>query len=88
MMTYRRRSPLTPGARCILVYLAESTEPKTYLDVAEGAHLSYFHTRQLCRSLTSMGLVNISREGRQPRFSFSRLADTTSNTESSVPAVL
>jgi hypothetical protein len=88
MMTYRRRSPLTPGARCILVYLTESTEPQTLLNIADGAHLSYFHTRKLCQSLHRMGLVELSAEGRQPRFSFCRPADTTSTTESSVPAVL
>jgi len=71
-MAYRRRSPLTAGARFILVFLAESSEPKSYLDIADGAKLSYFHTRHLCAELVKKGFILRTRDGKQPVFSFNR----------------
>jgi len=71
-MANRRRSPLTAGARFLLVYLAESTEPRSYLDIADGAKLSYYHTRKLCAELVGKRLLLRTTDGKRPVFSLNR----------------
>lgn len=69
-MAYRRRSLLTAGARFILSYLASASSPKSYLDISDGALLSYFHTRYLVVQLIKKGLITKSFEDgkKQPVF--------------------
>jgi hypothetical protein len=71
-MANRRRSPLTAGARFLLVYLAESVEPKSYLDIADGAKLSFYHTRKLCAELVGKRLLLRTTDGKRPVFSLNR----------------
>ena len=72
MTAYRRRSPLTPAARLILVYLAGVTEPRSYMDCAEEVKFSYWHTRNTCLDLAQRGILIRSQDGKFPKFIFNR----------------
>jgi hypothetical protein len=71
-MPHRRRSPFSPAARLILVFLAEATEAQSYQDVALGVKISYWHVRKCCRELTAKGYLTQSQDGRFPKFLFNR----------------
>jgi hypothetical protein len=71
-MANRRRHPITAGARFILAFLSESTEAKSYLDIADGAKLSYFHTRKLCAELVGKRMLLRTSDGKRPVFSLNR----------------
>lgn len=72
------RSFLTPGAKLILFYLAEVTEPKSCLDIAEGTGLSDSQTRVLCIDLLKRDFVHKKlRNGRKPPLFTINCADST-----------
>jgi predicted ArsR family transcriptional regulator len=72
-----RKATHSASTRLIIQHLETTTAPQSYDDVAKATKVSYWTSRLLLKHLASQGLIQETKEGSSPLFSFPR---STSNT--------